>query len=88
MNRSLHLIFLLGFLSISHYLSAQIGICNQVIASAGKATVQGGRTYAYTIGEPFIFPIVLGVIAWIALGLRRSEVFDLALGKSPVERTS
>ncbi len=57
MNRSLHLIFLLGFLSISHYLSAQIGICNQVIASAGKATVQGGRTYAYTIGEPFIFTL-------------------------------
>lgn len=57
MNRFLHLFFLLGLLCTTQYLSAQIGICNQVIASAGKATVQGGRMYAYTVGEPFIFTL-------------------------------
>lgn len=34
------------------------------------------------IGEPFIFPVVIGVLVWVALGLRQREVFRLAAGKS------
>lgn len=30
------------------------------------------------VGDPFIFPAVLGVLAWLGLGLRRPELFDLA----------
>ncbi|MCA9057995.1 MAG: DoxX family protein [Planctomycetaceae bacterium] len=33
------------------------------------------------IGEPFYFPVILGVLLWCALGLRRPEVFQLAVGQ-------
>ncbi len=32
------------------------------------------------VGDPFWFPIVIGVIMWIGLGLRRPEIFSLAFG--------
>jgi len=31
--------------------------------------------------EPFFIPLVLGVLVWIALGLRQPSVFKAALGK-------
>ncbi|MEO6037151.1 MAG: T9SS type A sorting domain-containing protein [Saprospiraceae bacterium] len=34
-----------------------IGICIQVLSASGKSTVQAGRYYAYTVGEPFIFTL-------------------------------
>ncbi|MEO6760125.1 MAG: T9SS type A sorting domain-containing protein [Saprospiraceae bacterium] len=34
-----------------------IGICIQVLGAAGKSTVQAGRYYAYTVGEPFILTL-------------------------------
>lgn len=41
----------------------------------------GGATAAHVrIGDAFVFPIILGVILWIALGLRVPEVFKLAMG--------
>lgn len=43
------------------------------------AAYLGGATGAHVrIGEPFVFPIILGVVVWIALGLRMPEVFRLA----------
>jgi hypothetical protein len=30
------------------------------------------------IGDPFYFPIGLGILAWVALGLRDQRVFDNA----------
>ena len=38
------------------------------------------------VGDPFFMPVVLGVVAWIALGLRRPQVFALAFGKGPPSR--
>lgn len=35
------------------------------------------------IGDPWIFPVILGVFMWIALGLRNPVIFTLALGQSP-----
>jgi len=32
------------------------------------------------IGDPFFFPIIIGVLVWIALGLRQPGVFRLACG--------
>ena len=32
------------------------------------------------IGDPFFVPIIIGVVVWTALGLRRPEVFRLAFG--------
>ncbi|MCA9030871.1 MAG: DoxX family protein [Planctomycetaceae bacterium] len=34
------------------------------------------------VNDAFWFPIVMGIIAWIALGLRQPEIFRLALGQS------
>jgi hypothetical protein len=32
------------------------------------------------ISDPFIFPIIIGVIYWVALGLRDQRIFTLAFG--------
>ncbi|MEZ5941861.1 MAG: DoxX family protein [Planctomycetaceae bacterium] len=38
------------------------------------------------VNDAFWFPIVLGIVAWIALGLRQPEIFRLALGQpAPTE---
>ncbi len=34
------------------------------------------------IGEPWFFPVVIGVVLWVALGLRQPAIFKLALGQS------
>ncbi len=42
----------------------------------------GGAVWAHLrVGDPWFFPIIIGVIMWIALGLRRPTIFALALGK-------
>ena len=39
----------------------------------------GGATATHLrVGDPFFFPIIIGVVAWIALGLRDSRVFRIA----------
>jgi len=41
----------------------------------------GGAVMTHVrIGDPFYFPIIIGVVMWISLGLRQPEVFALALG--------
>lgn len=45
-------------------------------AHLGGATATHGR-----VGDPFIVPIVIGVMVWASYGLRRPEVFWLALGR-------
>ncbi len=40
------------------------------------------------VGDPWIFPIILGVFMWVALGLRNPAIFALALGKAPAGQTS
>ena len=41
----------------------------------------GGATVTHLpVGDPFFMPIIIGVVMWIALGLRRPEVFKLAKG--------
>lgn len=35
------------------------------------------------VGDQWFFPIIIGVVMWIALGLRQPAIFALALGKSP-----
>lgn len=41
----------------------------------------GGATVTHLrVADPFFMPVVIGVIAWIAMGLRRPEVFRLAFG--------
>lgn len=42
----------------------------------------GGATATHVrIADAFVFPVVLGVLAWVALGLRDPRVFTMAFGK-------
>jgi uncharacterized membrane protein YphA (DoxX/SURF4 family) len=44
----------------------------------------GGATVTHLrIGEPWIMPIVIGVLAWVAYGLRRPDVILAAFGPRP-----
>ena len=39
----------------------------------------GGATVTHLrVGEPFAPPVIIGILVWVALGLRRSEIFSLA----------
>jgi hypothetical protein len=61
-----------------------IGILFLIPRTAFVATVLmtaylGGAVATHVrIGDPFYFPIGLGILAWIALGLRDGRVFDNA----------
>lgn len=57
MNRFLYTILFLSSLLITPPVSAQISLCHQVISSSGKAVTVGGRSYTYTVGEPFIMTL-------------------------------
>ena len=40
----------------------------------------GGATVTHVrIGDPYFMPIVIGVVMWIGMGLRRPAVFSLAI---------
>ena len=44
----------------------------------------GGATATHVrVGDPFFMPIIMGVVVWIAYGLRQSAVFSLAAGQDP-----
>ncbi|QDT67357.1 hypothetical protein MalM25_02540 [Planctomycetes bacterium MalM25] len=44
----------------------------------------GGATASHVrIDEPWFMPVAIGVLAWVALGLRRAGVFPMALGAAP-----
>lgn len=57
------------------------------VAAILLAAYLGGATATHVrAGEAFFFPIIIGVLAWIALGLRQPDVFRLALGKSNLQK--
>lgn len=42
----------------------------------------GGAVWTHLrVGDPWFFPIIIGVVMWVALGLRRPAIFALASGK-------
>ncbi len=42
----------------------------------------GGAVWAHLrVGDSWFFPIIIGVVMWIALGLRQPVIFSLAFGK-------
>lgn len=44
----------------------------------------GGAVWAHLrVGDQWFFPVIIGVVMWVALGLRRPAIFSLAFGKSP-----
>lgn len=52
------------------------------VAAILMAAFLGGAVATHVrVGEPFFFPIIIGVLAWVALGMRQPAVFKLALGQ-------
>lgn len=48
----------------------------------------GGATVTHVrVGEPFYIPVIVGVLVWVALGLRRPEIFSLAFATPPASRS-
>ena len=42
----------------------------------------GGAIFTHLrVGDPWYFPIIIGVLTWSGLGLRRPEIFRLAAGR-------
>ncbi len=74
MNRFL-LLALLACLSpcVSQAQDQNLGLCEQVLAVAGKSVVRAGRYYAYTIGEPFIFTLQ-GATTTVTQGFHQPEL--------------
>lgn len=51
------------------------------VAAILLAAYLGGAVATHVrVGDAFFFPIIIGVLAWIAHGLRQPDVFRLALG--------
>ncbi len=49
----------------------------------------GGAVWTHLrVGDPWYFPIIIGVVMWVALGLRKPAIFSLALGNSPSQSDS
>ncbi len=49
----------------------------------------GGAVWTHLrVGDPWWFPIIMGVVMWVALGLRQPAIFALAMGKSPGQTDS
>lgn len=40
------------------------------------------------VNDPAYFPVIIGILVWIALGMRNPLIFLLALGQQPVIRTT
>lgn len=57
MNRFLYTVLSFILLLFSYTSTAQLDLSHQVISASGKTATQGGRTYAYTVGEPFVFTL-------------------------------
>lgn len=52
------------------------------VAAILLAGYLGGAVATHVrVGDPFFIPIIVGVAAWVALGLRQPEVFTLAMGQ-------
>ena len=51
------------------------------VAAILLAAYLGGAVATHVrVGDAFFFPIIIGMLAWIALGLREPDVFRLAFG--------
>jgi len=51
------------------------------VAAILLAAYLGGATATHLrLSEPFFMPILIGIVVWVALGLREPDVFRLAFG--------
>ena len=49
----------------------------------------GGATVTHLrVGDPFIAPVIIGVVMWIGIGLRCPTIFNLAMGGSSAAKNA
>ncbi len=47
----------------------------------------GGAVFTHLrVGDPWFFPVIIGVVMWVGLALRRPILFSLVLGNSTEKR--
>ncbi len=77
------LLFRIGILEVTLavlYLIPRVAFLGAILLTG----YLGGAVLTHLrIGDPFFFPIIIGVVMWIGLGLRDPRVFALAFGGSP-----
>lgn len=62
------------------FLLPRLGFWGAILLTA---YLGGAVTTHMRIGDAWFFPIIIGVLVWVAYGLRQPEVFRLALGARP-----
>ena len=72
----------LGFVEIACAILFLIPRTSFVGAILLTAYLGGATSTHYRVGDPFFMPILLGVIVWVAYGLRTPSVVKGALGVS------
>ena len=60
------------------FILPRIGFWGAILLTA---YLGGAVSVHMRIGQPWFFPIIFGVLVWIALGMRQPEIFSLAAGK-------
>lgn len=59
------------------FLAPRVGFIGAILVTG----YLGGAVATHVrVGDPWFFPIIIGVVAWVAIGLRVPGVFQLALG--------
>ncbi len=74
----------IGYVEVALALAFLIPRASFIFALLLTAYLGGAVATHVRIGDPFYFPIVLGIVLWIAYYLRRPDVIKLAL--SPCEK--
>lgn len=75
-------LFNIGILEVAIALLFLVPRASFVAAILITAYLGGAVATHVRVNEAFYFPIVLGVIYWVALGLRDRRIFDLTLSRS------
>lgn len=79
---SVDTIFKIGFVELAVavlYLIPRTAFVGAILLAA----YLGGAVATHVrVGDPFFMPILIGVVAWVALGLRDKRVFPAAFGKA------
>ena len=76
-------IFKIGFVEVAVALLFLIPRTAFLGAILLAAYLGGAVATHVRVGDPVFMPILIGVVAWVALGLRDRRIFTLAIGHPP-----
>ncbi len=75
------LMFSIGILEVALALLILVPRASFIGALLLTAYLGGATATHVRVGDPFIFPVIVGLFLWIALALRMPEIQALVLGK-------